>query len=48
MNAFDPIGVQSQSEPDLLPLFGFLGFMAAFFNSIWIILSIWRAGKDYQ
>ena len=31
-----------------LPLFGFLGFMAAFFNSIWIILSIWRAGKDYQ
>ncbi|UDM17394.1 AarF/ABC1/UbiB kinase family protein [Vogesella sp. XCS3] len=28
-----------------LPLFGFLGFMAAFFNSLWLIWSIWRAGK---
>ena len=33
--------------PELLglPLFGLLGFLAAFFNSIWIILSIWRSGK---
>ena len=30
-----------------LPVFGFFGFMIAFFNSIWLILSIWRAGKDH-
>jgi len=29
-----------------LPLFGFLGFTIAFFNSIWIVLSIWRADKE--
>lgn len=29
-----------------LPLFGLIGFVVAFFNSIWIILSIWRSGKD--
>lgn len=29
-----------------LPLFGFLGFMVAFFNSMWLIASIWRAGKE--
>lgn len=29
-----------------LPFFGFLGFMAAFFNSMWLIWSIWRAGKN--
>jgi ubiquinone biosynthesis protein len=29
-----------------LPLFGLIGFVAAFFNSIWLILSIWRSGKD--
>lgn len=29
-----------------LPLFGFLGFMVAFFNSLWLIFSIWRAGKS--
>jgi ubiquinone biosynthesis protein len=28
-----------------LPLFGLLGFLIAFFNSLWIIFSIWRAGK---
>jgi ubiquinone biosynthesis protein len=28
-----------------LPLFGLLGFIVAFFNSVWIILSIWRSGK---
>lgn len=29
-----------------LPVFGLLGFLVAFFNSVWIILSIWRSGKD--
>lgn len=29
-----------------LPLFGLLGFLVAFFNSVWIIFSIWRSGKD--
>jgi ubiquinone biosynthesis protein len=28
-----------------LPLFGLLGFIIAFVNSLWIILSIWRSGK---
>ncbi|MFO7543734.1 MAG: AarF/UbiB family protein [Thiobacillus sp.] len=28
-----------------LPLFGLLGFLIAFLNSLWIILSIWRSGK---
>lgn len=28
-----------------LPLFGLLGFLIAFFNSLWIIISIWRSGK---
>ncbi len=37
-----------QGGPTLfgLPLFGLLGFMIAFFNSIWIVLSIWRADKE--
>lgn len=29
-----------------LPLFGLIGFLVAFFNSVWIVLSIWRSGKD--
>jgi ubiquinone biosynthesis protein len=29
-----------------MPLFGVLGFVVAFFNSVWIVLSIWRSGKD--
>ena len=29
-----------------LPLFGLLGFLVAFLNSMWLILSIWRSGKD--
>jgi ubiquinone biosynthesis protein len=28
-----------------LPLFGLLGFIIAFLNSLWIIFSIWRSGK---
>lgn len=36
-----------EGGPELfgLPLFGLLGFLIAFFNSIWIIFSIWRSGK---
>ncbi len=29
----------------LLPLLGLLGYVVAFFNSLWIILGIWRSGK---
>jgi len=29
-----------------LPLFGLLGFIVAFFNSIWIVVGIWRSGRD--
>ena len=29
-----------------MPLLGFLGFVIAVFNSLWIILSIWRSGKN--
>lgn len=28
-----------------LPLFGLLGFLVAFFNSVWIIASIWRSNR---
>jgi len=28
-----------------LPFFGLIGFLIAFFNSVWIIFSIWRSGK---
>ncbi|MDO9189337.1 MAG: ubiquinone biosynthesis protein UbiB, partial [Sulfurimicrobium sp.] len=28
-----------------LPLFGLLGFLLAFFNSLWIIFSIWRSNR---
>jgi ubiquinone biosynthesis protein len=36
-----------EGGPELfgLPLFGLLGFIVAFFNSVWILLSIWRSGK---
>jgi len=26
-------------------LFGLLGFLVAFFNSVWIIVSIWRSNR---
>lgn len=29
-----------------LPLFGVLGFLLAFFNSVWLIYSIWVSGKE--
>ncbi|UTH73370.1 AarF/ABC1/UbiB kinase family protein [Chromobacterium sp. IIBBL 290-4] len=29
-----------------LPFFGFFGFMLALFNSIWLVWSIWRSGKE--
>ena len=28
-----------------LPFFGLVGFLIAFFNSLWIVFSIWRSGK---
>jgi ubiquinone biosynthesis protein len=36
-----------EGGPELfgLPFFGLLGFLVAFFNSVWILLSIWRSGK---
>jgi ubiquinone biosynthesis protein len=37
-----------QGGPKILgmPVLGFFGFIIAVFNSIWIVLSIWRSGKD--
>ena len=29
-----------------MPILGFLGFLIAVFNSIWIVFSIWRSGKE--
>lgn len=31
-----------------LPAFGFIGFLIAFFNSLWLIWSIWRASKNRE
>ena len=31
-----------------LPLLGLFGFLIALVNSCWLILSIWRASKDYE
>ena len=31
-----------------LPAFGFLGFAIAFFNTLWLIFSIWVSGKEDQ
>jgi len=28
-----------------MPVLGLFGFLLAFVNSIWVILSIWRSGK---
>ena len=37
-----------QSGPKIfgMPILGFLGFLIAVFNSIWIVFSIWRSGKE--
>ena len=29
-----------------MPILGFLGFLIAVFNSLWIVFSIWRSGKE--
>jgi ubiquinone biosynthesis protein len=29
-----------------MPILGFLGFLLAVFNSVWIVFSIWRSGKE--
>ncbi len=38
----------TQAGPKLfgMPILGLLGFLIAVFNSLWILLSIWRAGKE--
>jgi ubiquinone biosynthesis protein len=37
-----------EGGPELfgLPLFGLLGFLVAFLNSIWILIAIWHSGKE--
>ncbi|HNQ03730.1 MAG TPA: AarF/UbiB family protein [Thiobacillaceae bacterium] len=37
-----------EGGPELfgLPLFGLLGFLVAFFNSLWILVAIWHSGKE--
>ena len=37
-----------EGGPELfgLPLFGLLGFLVAFFNSVWILIAIWHSGKE--
>jgi ubiquinone biosynthesis protein len=37
-----------QGGPTLfgLPVFGLIGFLLAFLNGIWLIISIWRSGRD--
>lgn len=37
-----------EGGPELfgLPLFGLLGFLVAFMNSIWILIAIWHSGKE--
>ncbi|MCP5276988.1 MAG: phosphotransferase [Thiobacillus sp.] len=37
-----------EGGPELfgLPLFGLLGFIVAFFNSVWILIAIWHSGKE--
>lgn len=29
-----------------LPVFGLIGFLVAFFNSLWIVVGIWRSGRN--
>jgi ubiquinone biosynthesis protein len=29
-----------------LPLFGFLGFLLAFLAGVWLVISIWRSGRE--
>jgi len=37
-----------EGGPELfgLPLFGLLGFLVAFLNSVWILVAIWHSGKE--
>jgi len=30
----------------VLTVIGFLGYVVAFFNSLWVIMGIWRSGKE--
>jgi ubiquinone biosynthesis protein len=29
-----------------MPVLGFFGFLLAVMNSIWLVFSIWRSGRD--
>lgn len=40
------MNVQGDKQAFGLPLFGFLGFIGAALGGIWLLVSIWRSGKD--
>lgn len=40
------LNVQSEREAFGLPLFGLLGFSAAALGGVWLLISIWRSGRD--
>ncbi|RFF32287.1 ABC1 kinase family protein [Wenzhouxiangella sediminis] len=40
------MNVQGDKQAFGLPLFGFLGFVGAAIGGVWLLVSIWRSGKD--
>lgn len=40
------LNVQSDAEAFGLPLFGLLGFIGAAVGGVWLLISIWRSGRD--
>jgi ubiquinone biosynthesis protein len=40
------LNVQSDREAFGLPLFGLLGFVGAALGGVWLLVSIWRSGRD--
>jgi len=40
------LNVQGEREAFGLPLFGLIGFIGAALGGIWLLLSIWRSGRD--
>jgi ubiquinone biosynthesis protein len=40
------MNVQGDKQAFGLPLFGFLGFVGAAIGGVWLLISIWRSGKD--
>ena len=41
-----PDGPRPCSRHVDLPLVGLIGYVVAFFNSLWILYGIWRAGRE--